>query len=118
MRKILFFVLLFVCTGVSAQSETTYDAYCSFRYVNAAGAKEQMQIKMPDEKGWSRIVDKDGKPEQFKNETECLTYMSQRGWKYVDSYIDKTDTWFIMSKNVKNIDQTYEGIKTDKKEKD
>jgi len=55
---------------------------------------------------------------KFKNKSDAITYMSQRGWRYVDSYVEKTNVWFIMSKKVKSIEQAYDGLKTDKKDKD
>lgn len=117
MRKVLLSIMMLACMGVYAQSEQEFDCYCNLNLIDDLSGKK-VQIEMPDVKSQIRLMDGNGKVLKFKNKSDAITYMSQRGWRYVDSYVEKTNVWFIMSKKVKSIEQAYDGLKTDKKDKD
>lgn len=107
--------MTFFCTVSNAQNENEFDCYCSIRFIYN-GSSSHVLLKMPDNKSEMKILGEDDKTARFNNETEGLTYMSQRGWIYLNSYLDyQNDRWLLMVKKVKSIEEAYKDIKTNKK---
>lgn len=89
MRKILFIVLLFVCTWISAQRVDKpgepYDYFCEIMLTN----DDKALIFLPDwdDNAPQILCDKENEPIVFKNEKDMLVYMSKRGWVYLEKVI-------------------------------
>ncbi len=120
MRKFLFIVLLFVCTGISAQDEKKQnepnDVYCIvFRnLLSKAG------VLLPFNDDINFLVNHNGKKISFSNDSELLTFMNERGWKYVERTKYHGLKAYIMNKKVYNNDEIKEGLnfKNDKNNKE
>ena len=84
MRKLLLFLFICVCTGVYAQrvdkQGEEYDYYCQVYVDGAYGRIITMNTATLE----FFIYKDDGEKESFINDTALLTYMSKRGWCYVD----------------------------------
>ena len=110
MRKILLFIVLCCCISASAQRvDKPGDAYDYFCYVYID--MNQAIVILSDQKK-KILADENGKAIKFKYITEVLTYLSKRGWIFVDSYGDnKTyDKSVIMKKFVTSDEQALEHL--------
>lgn len=108
MRKILFIVLLFVCTGMSAQSEKK-QVYCTVRYYIGEG-----KIEFPNDPKTYCITNEDGDRMMFNSLGHLITWMTERKWSYVDLYAEKeltgTAVWALMKKDISDESEIKEGI--------
>lgn len=114
MRKILFFIVLCCCISANAQRVDkpgeAYDYFC-YVYIDMSHAI----VVFPDQKK-KTLADENGKAIKFKYITEVLTYLSKRGWIFVDSYGDnKTyDKSVIVKKSVSADEQAFDNIQFEK----
>lgn len=108
MRKILTFVLM-ICLSVCVYAQDEYNVYiCIHKY------GKNVEVKTPSTKGASTLIDENGKPLNFGNESEVLSFFGSMGWEYKGSYeeqILKTpDLWFVMEKRVRGEEDAFKGI--------
>ena len=76
-------------------------------------------IDLPDnKKNDVYLQDKNKKGLKFSNVGDALTYMSQLGWRYIDSYTENDNTCFVLAKKVKTIEEAYKDIKVERTKKD
>lgn len=107
MRNLILFIFMFTATSVNAQEEvndTSFYCYCEV-YLDA----RRGVIKMPLN-GDTRTVlcDKDDVLLKFYEDIDILTYMSYRGWDYVET---KPNKIYIMRKKVAKLEDAKENIK-------
>ena len=114
-RKILLFIVLCFCISANAQRvDKPGEAYDCFCDVHADGQNFKVFLLEQDK----ILVDKDGKKIKFKNITEIMSYLSKRGWIFVDSYGDKkssnNDLHVIMKKIITSDEQALDNIRFEK----
>lgn len=112
MRKILLFIVLCCCISASAQRVDkpgeAYDYFCKI----SPGDKCFEVLLL----GSNRILaNEDGKAIKFDDITEVMTFLSKRGWIFVDSYGDEKSSRYglriIMRKTVTSDEQALEHLK-------
>ena len=114
MRKILTLVLM-ICVNVCVFAQDEYNAYiCIHKY------GKNVEVETPLTKGASTLIDENGKPLKFSNESEVLSFFGSMGWEYRGSYEHKisseTYVWFVMVKRVKDKEDAFKGIPIDQKD--
>lgn len=112
-------LMMFTCMTGWAQEEKEFDCFCVINQITAPYHKGYVLISLPDnDKLDVYLRDENNKGIRFANVSDALTYMSKRGWRYVDSYIADNYLRFVLSKKVKSIEEAYQGINVERTKKD
>ena len=115
MKKLFLLFLLCICLGTKAQNvETqaqTYN-YCIACYFDAYTLK----FHIPGSDNTQKLIDENGKIIKFKSVAEVITYMSKKGWVYVDAFRDARNDHlcYYFQKSVTNDEQALEGLSFEK----
>ena len=114
---LLSFLCFYICT--EAQNTKEYDVYAFVR--TSSVVNDNYFIILPNEKNGQRILDENGRDMTFNNTTHLFTYLSKRGWRYVDKFQDRgelssgeyitMETVFVLSKKVTSDEDITEGLK-------
>ena len=105
MRKLFLFLLLCVCTGVSAQRidkpGEEYDYFCTI--FKQYGEKNVLIFIQNSSKAYV-LLDENDEPIDFKNIANILTYMSKRGWEHVTTNLADTGESLMKKRVTKDED--------------
>ena len=121
MRKsIILGLFLLLSYTLSAQTKV----FCEIVEQSKYNKKVKIIIDFGQEREKSKnkqtIVDENGNPIQFNSKIDALNYMSTLGWEFVQAYTVmtgsngdvKSETHWILSKEVTEKQNAYEGITT------
>ena len=108
MKKLLLLSSLFLSLNVSAQRidkpNEPYDIYCTVSITLEAS------IIMGEDKEEYYILNENGEKMKFNKETQIMTYMSKKGWDYVERTGDyKLD--FLFRKKIKSDEEAFSDFK-------
>ena len=109
MRKILTLVLM-ICVSVCVYAQNEHNAYiCIHKY------GKNVEVETPSTKSASTLIDENGKPLKFSNESDVLSFFGSMGWEYKGSYehhfsSSSSIVWFVMEKRVRGEEDAFKGI--------
>lgn len=107
MRNLILFILLFTATSVNAQEvvkDSSFYCYCEVYLDGKIGV-----IRFPFSGDKRKVLySNDDCMLKFVNDNELLTYMSYRGWDYVECSLNKL---YIMRKKVNTLNDMYDRLK-------
>ncbi len=113
MRKFVFLLLMMLPMISFAQRVDKpgepYDVYCVLKWVFLTEQNEA-EIFIGNLVQGKYIADDNGKRIKFKNQADCLTYMSKRGWVLIDHVGDITSSELVMRKSVRNDEEALEHL--------
>lgn len=113
MKKVLFILMMMLPMVVNAQRvDKPGEPY--YIFCELTNYTDDAHISISHITKENYLIDETGKKIKFKSHADALTYMSKRGWEYVE----KTEVGkFMLRKLVKSDEQALEGImvKEDKK---
>lgn len=105
-----------MCVNVCIYAQDEHNAYiCIHMY------GKNVEVEIPSTKGASTLIDENGKPLKFSNESDVLSFFGNMGWEYKGSYEHKFSTsssnlWFVMGKKVRGEEDAFKGIPIDPKD--
>lgn len=108
MRNILILFFL-MCASVSVSAQVEHNVYiCIHQY------GKSVEVKTPLTQKASTLIDENGKPLKFGNESDVLSFFGDMGWEYKGSYevqiLSSPDLWFVMEKRVRGEEDAFNGI--------
>lgn len=110
MRNILILFFL-MCANVCIYAQNEHIAYiCIHKY------GKNVEVEIPSTKDASTLIDENGKPLKFSNESDMLSFFGNLGWEYKGSYEHQfsttsiPDLWFVMEKRVRGEEDAFNGI--------
>lgn len=118
MRNFLFILLLMIAVPSFSQRVDKpgepYDYYLHvWPYMDfGKGISVKLKVRFAGMKEKS-LVDENGKKLTFSNLSEAITYMSKRGWEFVDQFSYDKEHVFLMKKQVTDDSQAKDNLHTE-----
>ena len=99
--------MLFCCGMASGQNlanpDQPYECYCvihPYGFMKNALNKMRCEVSFPSSDSYIKLRDENGDVIVFRGEAELFSYMSKRGWEYVDTIVKNADFMYVMKKKV------------------
>lgn len=89
-----------------AEPGKPYDYFC----VVFIGNWSKAYVMIPSSPNYEAIMNTDGKKISFYHVSDLLTYMSKRGWKYVESAQCEGKPAYVMKKTVNKDEEAKVGL--------
>lgn len=110
MKKFILIFLLTLHMNASAQRiDKPNEPYFVYCYLSIS-MQNEAQLTIGEDGNYYIIADEDGEKLSFPSKANFLTYMSKRGWEYVESLIPN-DWYFILRKAVLSDNEAFSGLK-------
>lgn len=111
MKKSFLIFLLTLSVSVSAQRiDTPNEPYFVYCYLTMTSLQNDAQLTIGEDGNIYFIADEDGNKLSFPSKINFFTYLSKRGWEYVEC-LDISDWRFVFRKKVLHDNDAYSGLK-------
>ena len=111
MKKLIIIFFLTLSVSVSAQRiDNPNEPYFVYCYLSMASLQNDAQLTIGEDGNIYFIADEDGNKLSFPSKINFFTYLSKRGWEYVEC-LDISDWRFVFRKKVLHDNDAYSGLK-------